>query len=41
MVEDNEGFIEDDSIILADSDDSDIEDVNTSKIIPFKEIKLN
>ena len=35
MAEDNEGFIEDDSIILADSDDSDIEDVNTSKIIPF------
>ena len=35
MAEDNEGFIEDDSIVLEDSDNSDVEDVNTSKIIPF------
>ena len=35
MEEENEGFIEDDSIVLEDSDNSDIEDVNTSKIIPF------
>ena len=35
MAEDNEGFIEDDSVVLADSDNSDVEDVNTSKIIPF------
>ena len=35
MEEENEGFIEDDSIVLEDSDNSDVEDVNTSKIIPF------
>ena len=35
MAEDNEGFIEDDSIVLEDSDNSEVEDVNTSKIIPF------
>ena len=31
MAEDNEGFIEDDSIVLEDSDNSDVEDVDTSK----------
>ena len=30
MEEDNEGFIEDDSIVLADSEDSDVEDADTA-----------
>ena len=32
MEEDTEGFIEDDAIILEDSDDSTIDDADTSKI---------
>ncbi len=35
MAEENEGFIEDDAIVLADSDDSGVEDAQTSNIIPF------
>ena len=35
MAEDNEGFIEDDAIILEDSKDSAIDDIDTAKIIPF------
>jgi hypothetical protein len=41
MAEENEGFIEDDSIILEDSDDSTIDDADTSKIIPFIMEKYN
>ena len=35
MAEDNEIFIEDEAIALEDSDDSSIEDIDVSKIIPF------
>jgi len=35
MAEDTEGFIEDDAIVLEDSDDSTVDDADTSKIIPF------
>ena len=35
MAEDNDNFIEDDAIALEDSDDSSIDDVDTSNIIPF------
>jgi len=35
MAEDNEVFIEDDAVILEDTDDSTQEDADTSKIIPF------
>ena len=35
MAEDNEVFIEDDAVILEDTDNSTQEDVNTSNIIPF------
>ena len=35
MAEDNEVFIEDESIVLEDSEESDIDDLNASKIIPF------
>ena len=35
MAEENEGFIEDDAIALADAEDSIIEDADTNKIIPF------
>jgi len=41
MAEENEGFIEDDAIVLADSDDSGVEDVQTSNIIPFIMEKYN
>ena len=41
MEEDTEGFIEDDAIILEDSDDSTIDDADTSKIIPFIMEKYN
>jgi hypothetical protein len=35
MAEENDGFIEDDAIVLEDSEDSSVEDVDSSKIIPF------
>ena len=35
MAEDNEIFIEDDSIALEDSEDSVVDDVDVSSIIPF------
>jgi len=35
MAEENEVFIEDEAIALEDSDDSSIEDIDVSKIIPF------
>ncbi len=35
MAEDNDNFIEDDAIALEDSDDSSVDDVDTSNIIPF------
>ena len=35
MAEDNEVFIEDDAVILEDTDDSVVEDAQTSNIIPF------
>jgi len=35
MAEDNEVFIEDEAVILEDSEESDIDDLNASKIIPF------
>ena len=35
MAEENDGFIEDDAIALEDSEDSSVEDVDSSKIIPF------
>ena len=35
MAEDNEVFIEDDAVVLEDTDDTAIEDAETSKIIPF------
>ena len=41
MAEENEGFIEDDAIVLADSDDSGVEDIETSNIIPFIMEKYN
>ena len=41
MAEENEGFIEDDAIVLADSEDSTIDDADTSKIIPFIMEKYN
>ena len=41
MAEDNDGFIEDDAIVLEDSDDSSIDDADTSKIIPFIMEKYN
>ena len=41
MAEENEGFIEDDAIALADSEDSSIDDVDSSKIIPFIMEKYN
>ena len=40
MAEDNEVFIEDESIILEDSEESDIDDLNASKIIPFAALSL-
>tara|TARA_R110000796_G_scaffold413_1_gene1363 strand:- start:3002 stop:5143 length:2142 start_codon:yes stop_codon:yes gene_type:complete len=41
MAEDSEGFIEDDAIVLEDSDNSTIDDADTSKIIPFIMEKYN
>ena len=41
MAEDNDNFIEDDAIALEDSDDSSIDDVDTSNIIPFIMEKYN
>ena len=41
MAEDNDSFIEDDAIVLEDSDDSSIDDADTSKIIPFIMEKYN
>ncbi len=41
MAEDNEGFIEDDAIVLEDSDNSTVDDADTSKIIPFIMEKYN
>ena len=41
MEEDTEGFIEDDAIVLEDSDDSTIDDADTSKIIPYILEKYN
>ena len=41
MAEENEGFIEDDAIILEDSDDSTVDDADTAKIIPFIMEKYN
>ena len=41
MAEDNEGFIEDDAIALEDSDNSVVDDVNSSNIIPFIMEKYN
>ena len=35
MAEDNEVFIEDEVIVLEDSEESDVDDLNASKIIPF------
>ena len=35
MAEDNEVFIEDDAVVLEDTEDTTVEDVETSKIIPF------
>ena len=35
MAEDTEGFIEDDAIVLDDTEESSIEDYKTSNIIPF------
>ena len=35
MAEDNEVFIEDDAVVLEDTDNSVEEDADTSKIIPF------
>ena len=35
MAEENEVFIEDEAVILEDSEESDIDDLNASKIIPF------
>ena len=35
MAEDNEVFIEDDAVVLEDTDDTVVEDAETSKIIPF------
>ena len=41
MAEENEGFIEDDAIILEDTDDSTVDDADTAKIIPFIMEKYN
>ena len=41
MAEDNEVFIEDDAVVLADTDDTVVEDAETSKIIPFIMEKYN
>ena len=41
MAEENDGFIEDDAIALEDSEDSSIDDVDSSKIIPFIMEKYN
>ena len=41
MAEDSDSFIEDDAIVLEDSDDSSIDDADTSKIIPFIMEKYN
>jgi hypothetical protein len=35
MAEDNEVFIEDDAVVLEDTEDTTVEDAETSKIIPF------
>ena len=41
MAEDNDSFIEDDAIALEDSDNSVVDDVNSSNIIPFIMEKYN
>ena len=41
MAEDNEVFIEDDAVVLGDTDDTTVEDAETSKIIPFIMEKYN
>ena len=41
MAEDNEVFIEDDAVVLEDTDDTDVVDAETSKIIPFIMEKYN
>jgi len=41
MAEENEGFIEDESIALEDSDNSLIDDADSNKIIPFIMEKYN
>ena len=41
MAEDNEVFIEDDAVVLEDTEDTTVEDVETSKIIPFIMEKYN
>ena len=41
MAEDNEVFIEDDAVVLEDTDDTVVEDAETSKIIPFIMEKYN
>ena len=41
MAEDNEVFIEDDAVVLEDTDDTTVEDAETSKIIPFIMEKYN
>ena len=41
MAEENEGFIEDDAIILEDTDDYTVDDADTAKIIPFIMEKYN
>ena len=41
MAEDNEVFIEDDAVVLEDTDDTNVVDAETSKIIPFIMEKYN
>ena len=41
MAEENDGFIEDDAIALEDSEDSSVDDIDSSKIIPFIMEKYN
>ena len=41
MEEDTEGFIEDDAIVLEDSEDSTVDDAQTANIIPFIMEKYN
>ena len=41
MAEDNEVFIEDDAVVLEDTDDTDVVDAKTANIIPYIMEKYN